>query len=87
MDGSHNFLGQKHTSQYLKEGEILITKLAERGSWETWTDGGRLGMAERAQAEAVRILREHEVPALETAQDQELDALMEAASHELVKDK
>lgn len=86
MDGSHNFLGQKHTSRYLKDGEILLTKLAERGTWETWNDGGCLGMAERAQAEAERILREHQVPALELAQEKELDGIMDAARKELVKE-
>jgi trimethylamine--corrinoid protein Co-methyltransferase len=86
MDGSHNFLGQKHTSRYLKDGEILLTKLAERDTWETWNDGSRLGMAERAQAEAERILREHQVPALELAQEKELDGIMDAARKELVKE-
>ena len=86
MDGSRNFLGQKHTSRYLKDGEILLTKLAERGTWKTWNDMGRLGMAERAQVEAERILREHQVPALEPAQEKELDVIMEAAKKELVKE-
>jgi trimethylamine--corrinoid protein Co-methyltransferase len=86
MEGSRNFLGQKHTTRYLKEGEILMTKLAERGSWQSWNDGGRIGMAERAQAEAERILREHQVPPLETAQEAALDELMEAAKQELVKE-
>jgi trimethylamine--corrinoid protein Co-methyltransferase len=86
MDGSHNFLGQKHTSQYLKGGEILLTRLAERGTWETWNTNGRKGMAEHAQAEAERILKEHQVPGLEPAQEKELDVIMEAAAKELVKE-
>jgi len=86
MDGSHNFLGQKHTTRYLKEGEILLTKLAERGTWESWDDGGRKGMAEYAQDEAERILRDHTVPGLEFSQEEELDIIMEAAKNELVKD-
>jgi len=86
MDGSHNFLGQKHTTRYLKDGEILLTKLAERGTWESWDDGGRKGMAEFAQAEAERILKEHHVPELEFAQEKELDNIMEAARIELVKE-
>jgi len=85
MNGTHNFLGQKHTSRYLKSGEVLLTRLAERGTWEMWDNGGRKGMAERAQAEAGRILREHVVSPLEAAQEKELDALMAAAERELVK--
>ncbi len=85
MASTRNFLGQKHTMKYLKAGEVFITRLAERSSWETWEMGGRQGLAERAQAEAERILREHQVPPLEPAQERELDAIMSAAEHELVK--
>jgi len=85
MDGSHNFLGQKHTMKYLKSGEIYTSKLAHRDTWEQWEEGGRQGLAERAQAEAERILAEHEVEPLEDAQVRELDAIMAAAEKELVK--
>lgn len=83
MSGSRNFLGQRHTTKYLKSGEVFITKLAERSSWETWNDGGKLGMMERAQAEAEKILREHEVPPLEEVQEKELDSLLSSAVKEL----
>jgi trimethylamine:corrinoid methyltransferase-like protein len=63
----------------------MLTHLAERGTWEMWDNCGRKGMAERAQAEAERILREHQVPPLEAIQEKELEALMAAAESELVK--
>jgi trimethylamine--corrinoid protein Co-methyltransferase len=85
MSSTRNFLGQKHTLKYLKSGEIFMTKLAERGSWEGWETAGRIGLVERAQAEAKRILREHQVPPLEPAQERELDDLMSAAEKELGK--
>lgn len=85
MNGTYNFLGQKHTSCYLKSGEVLLTRLAERGTWEMWDNCGRKGMAERAQAEAERILRAHQVPPLDDTQEKELEALMAAAESELVK--
>jgi trimethylamine---corrinoid protein Co-methyltransferase len=85
MASTRNFLGQKHTMKYLKSGEVFITRLAERASWETWETGGRQGLAERAQIEAKRILRTHQVPPLDVAQDRELDAIMSAAERELVK--
>ena len=85
MDGSHNFLGQKHTMKYLKSGEVLLTKMSNRDTWEQWEEGGRQGLAERAQAKAERILAEHEVEPLEEAQIKELDAIMAAAEKELVK--
>jgi trimethylamine--corrinoid protein Co-methyltransferase len=85
MNGSHNFLGQKHTMKYLKNGEVFVSKLAERGSWETWDTGGRRGLAEQAQAESERILREHQVEPLSDSQSKELDAIMASAERELVK--
>jgi len=85
MNGPRNFLGQKHTTRYLKGGEVFVTKLADRSSWETWEQGGRQGLAEQAQAESERILREHRVEPLEESQVKELDAIMEAAEKELVK--
>ena len=86
MNESRNFLGNRHTLKYLRDGEILLTKLAERGNWESWDDNGRKGMAENAQLEAERILREHQVPALDPGMESELDKLMNAASREMVKE-
>jgi trimethylamine--corrinoid protein Co-methyltransferase len=85
MDTTRNFLGQKHTLKYLRSGEVLATKLAERGTWEGWEKEGRRGLAGRAQAEAERLLREHRVPPLDAAQEKELDKIMGAAEKELVK--
>jgi trimethylamine--corrinoid protein Co-methyltransferase len=85
MDSSRNFLGQKHTMKYLKAGEVQLTKMTERNSWENWERGGMKSLADRAIAEAERILREHEVPPLEPQQEKELDAIMAAAEKELVK--
>jgi trimethylamine--corrinoid protein Co-methyltransferase len=85
MNGTRNFLGQRHTMKHLKAGELLLTRLAERGTWESWEAGGRHGMVERAQAEAEKIIREHQVPPLEPAQERELDALLSAAEHELTR--
>jgi trimethylamine---corrinoid protein Co-methyltransferase len=85
MASTRNFLGQKHTMKYLKSGEVFITRLAERSSWETWEKGTRQSLAERAQAEAAKILREHQVPPLDPAQEAELNGIMAAAERELVK--
>jgi trimethylamine---corrinoid protein Co-methyltransferase len=85
MASTRNYLSQKHTMKHLKSGEVFITRLAERTSWETWVTGGQQGLLERAQAEAERILHDHQVAPLEVAQERELDALMNAAERELVK--
>ena len=83
MDSSRNFMAEMHTVKYLRAGEMLLTRLAERSSWDTWEQAGRQGMVERAQAEAERLLREHQVPPLDASQEKELDALLAAAQAEL----
>lgn len=76
MDGSRHFLGQPHTRRYLRAGEMLTSRLVERGSWEEWERKGREGLAERAQAEAERLLAEHEVPPLTPEQERELEEMI-----------
>jgi len=83
MNGSHNFMGQKHTVRYLRLGEVLITELAERRPWEVWEREGQEGMTERAQAKAERLLATHEVPTLSPQQEGALDAILEAAEMEI----
>jgi trimethylamine--corrinoid protein Co-methyltransferase len=85
MNTTRNFLGQQHTRRHLRGGEILLTKLAERGTWAEWEKRGRGSMAERAQAEAERILAEHHAPPLDSAQECALDEIMSAAHNELVR--
>lgn len=84
MNGTRNFLGQKHTLRHLRAEELALTKLAERNSWETWEDKmQRQQLADHAAQEAERILREHHVPPLEPQQEKELDIIMAAAQKEL----
>src|SRR5215213_1982577 len=86
MHGTRNYLGQKHTLKHLRAGEMALTKLAERNSWDTWEEKlERKQMADHAVDEAERILREHVVPPLEPQQEKELDRIMTAAEKEMVR--
>ena len=88
MNGTRNFLGQKHTMKHLRAGELSLIKLAERNSWDTWDEKlERKQMADYAIDEAERILREHTVLPLEPQQEQELDRIMAAAAKEFEKKK
>lgn len=88
MDGTRNYLGQKHTLKHIRAGELNLTKLAERNSWETWEEKfERKQMADYAIDEAERILRDHEVPPLEPQQEKELDSIMAQVEREMVKKK
>jgi trimethylamine--corrinoid protein Co-methyltransferase len=83
MEGSRNFLEQRHTVRYLRAGEVLYTRLAERRSWGEWDQNGRDNMAERAQAEAERLLATHDVPPLTQEQERELDEILKEAERVL----
>jgi len=86
MNGTRNYLGQKHTLKHIRAGEMALTKLAERNSWDTWEEKlNRRQMADNAIDEAERILREHVVPPLEPQQEMELDRIFAAAEKETVK--
>ena len=83
MDGGRNFISEMHTVKYLRAGELLVTKLAERRGWDEWQKSGREGMVERAQGKAAKILAEHKVEPLSEAQEVELDVILGAAEREL----
>jgi trimethylamine--corrinoid protein Co-methyltransferase len=83
MEDSQDFISAPHTVKYLRSGELLLTKLAERRSWDAWEKSGREGMVIRAQTKAAKILAEHEVEPLSAAQEAELDAILRAAENGL----
>jgi trimethylamine--corrinoid protein Co-methyltransferase len=83
MHNSNNFLGQKHTLRYLRSGEVQLTSLAERGSWEAWQKNNCAGMAERAQSEAIQLLKNHQVEPLRINQELELDEILNEADRVL----
>ncbi|HRQ22700.1 MAG TPA: trimethylamine methyltransferase family protein [Anaerolineales bacterium] len=88
MDTNRNYLASKHTLKHLRAGEMALTKLAERNSWDTWEDKmGRKQMADHAIDEAERILREHQPEPLDPAQEAELDKILASAERETVKRK
>jgi trimethylamine--corrinoid protein Co-methyltransferase len=88
MNGTRNYLGQKHTLKHIRAGELALTKFAERNSWETWDEKlERKQMADYATDAAEKILREHQVTPLEPQQEIELDAIMAAAEKETMKKK
>ena len=85
MSSSRNFLAEQHSVKYLRSGEILFQKLSERRTFSEWDRSGRRGLAENAQAEADRLLAEHEVHPLDSTQEIELEKIMQSAKNELVQ--
>lgn len=70
---------ETHTVRYLCGGELLPTHLAERRNWNEWDPAVCEGKAERVQEEAEHLLAMHEVPPQASAQERELDEIMQEA--------
>ena len=83
MQGSRNFLDQPHTVKTLRGGELLVTRLAERGGWGEWERRGRPDLVSRAQERADKLLSEHQPLPLEPAQEKELDRILNHAVQEI----
>ena len=79
MDGSRNYLDQAHTVRYLRAGELLVTRLAERGNWDEWDRRGLMDMVRRAQQRVDKLLSEADPLPLEAAQERELDRILNHA--------
>jgi trimethylamine--corrinoid protein Co-methyltransferase len=77
--GAGNFLGEKHSSRWLRRGEIFLTRIAERRPFAEWDRTGRDPMMKRAQATAQRLIAEHEVAPLDPAAEGELDRILNKA--------
>lgn len=84
MNNSRTFIAERHTINYLRSGEILLSKLCERRGFDEWNQNGRKDFANNAQEEAQHLLAIHQVPPLEAAQENELDKIMNAATESLV---
>jgi trimethylamine--corrinoid protein Co-methyltransferase len=85
MDSQHNFMAQAHTVKYLRAGEILHKTLGVRRTFDEWIRKGRSSLAENAQLEAERILRDHKVSPLTDYQENELEKIFQTAKQELIK--
>jgi trimethylamine--corrinoid protein Co-methyltransferase len=79
MAGSRNFLGRNHTRRYLRAGELFLTHLADRNSWEAWEADDRRDMTIRAEQKANELLSTHDIPGLEDGQEIELERILRSA--------
>jgi trimethylamine:corrinoid methyltransferase-like protein len=52
MEGSRNFLAEKHTLKFLREGEVIHPNLASRDSWTQWEKTSRSSIVDRAEEKA-----------------------------------
>ncbi len=84
MYGARNFLGQPHTRKFLRAGEVLLTNLAERGSFEDWHRRGAEDIAIQAHHRAMHLLQQHHPDPLQEAQEAELERIMQKAWQNLL---
>lgn len=86
LDESGNFMAEQHTVNHLRSREIHRVGIAERRDWNTWDESGRIGMVQRALAEAQRVLDEHEIIPLTPEQDNALEEILAAADADLCEE-
>ena len=80
MDSGRSFMGQKHTRKHLRQGRIWHGRLAPREvSWDSWRKLDSPDVLDRSQAEAERILAEHQVAPLPEEQERELHEILRTA--------
>lgn len=77
------FLGELHTVQYMRQGEILSPSISERRSGTT--EDPQAGVMVRARRRALELLDSHMVEPLPDSVIQQLDEIMREARRELVR--
>ncbi len=83
MATSHNFLAEKHSRHYLRQGEVWSGRLGlHESGWDQWRDAGSPTVLQRAQAASQEILATHQVPPLPLEQARALDEIMSAAARQ-----
>ncbi|HLA98928.1 MAG TPA: trimethylamine methyltransferase family protein [Anaerolineales bacterium] len=81
MDTRRNFLGERHTRDYLRRGEIWRGRLGiQEVGWDMWRAAGASSVMDRADRLAREILSEHIVEPLVEEQEQALNEIMRIAS-------
>lgn len=77
--GGH-FLGEQHTRDHMRD--FFRSKVMNRLTWEDWDAEGRPEPFTKAQAEAERIIAEHEVEPLPEDVQKEVDLIMNTYEQE-----
>jgi trimethylamine:corrinoid methyltransferase-like protein len=78
MEGSRNFLAEKHTLKYLREGEVIHPNLASRDSWTQWEKTSMSSIVDRAEEKANFLIDESPSQPLEDRQLEEFTKVIQA---------
>ena len=73
-----NYLAEPHTAQNFRD-EFYLPDIVERMSYASWEAQETRGMEAKAREKAARILGEHHPRPLDSGQEREIDAIVEAA--------
>jgi trimethylamine---corrinoid protein Co-methyltransferase len=74
------FLGEEHTVDFMRRGELWMPGISERGADD---EGSNAGVNARSRARALELLDTHEVEPVSDDVDRELKEIMERARREL----
>jgi trimethylamine--corrinoid protein Co-methyltransferase len=71
-----DYMADDHTIEYVRSGEVVDLKLAERENRNVWVAGGSRTLEDRARERGLALLRSHEVPPLPDEVLKELAAII-----------
>lgn len=76
MDGPRNFLSEKHTRKYLRDGEVISPILATRESWYQWINSNQVSIVEKAQDKVKSLLENNTYQPLSEFQRIEIEKVI-----------
>lgn len=77
-----NFLGERHTTQHLKE-EHWLPSFIDRQTRGMWSKQGAKDMSARAHERTIQLLRTHQVEPLEKSVQEELQRIVRDAEKDI----
>ena len=80
MGGRRNFLSEKHTLKYLRQGEVINPNLASRDSWSQWEKTDRRSIVDRAEDKINSLIKKNKAQPLKDDQIVELKKVIQAYS-------
>jgi trimethylamine--corrinoid protein Co-methyltransferase len=76
------FLTHPHTLRHLRDGERWSGRVTENDSFDEWIAAGRRTVADCANEQARALLAAHQVPALDPAAEEHLQAVLVEAQQQ-----
>ncbi len=82
IDFKADFLKQKITRELFRQEQYLPSMVIERGSIRAWQEAGKMDAFARARTRVIELLSTYQRPAISSARENELRAMLKHTAHE-----